>query len=130
MHLISEEDHRFYVKESTLPNAGMGCFTRVPLKPGDYLEVIGVYVSCNGPADKCTHYANRYKFAAKENYTCYIVPMGYGGMVNHANEPSQQNVEIRWIKHMGKKSQHAGEIVYMVIKDIAVDEELLGNYGE
>ena len=130
MYIVDETDTRFCIRTSSLPNAGLGCFALEKIPKGDYLEVIGVLVRCNSPADHCTHYANRYKFAPREKYTAYIVPMGYGGMVNHTDDAALQNVELRWVKNMPKRSQHAGEIVYMAIRDIEPDEELLGNYGE
>ena len=130
MYIVDETDNRFCIKTSTIPNAGLGCFTKEKVKKGDYLEVIGVLVRCQSAADHCTHYANRYKFAPREKFTCYIVPMGYGGMVNHTDDPKLQNVELRWVKNLHKRSEHAGEIVYMALRDIEEDEELLGNYGE
>jgi len=130
MFIVDETDHRFCIKTSTLPNAGLGCFAKEPIPKGDYLEVIGVLVRCNSSADHCTHYANRYKFAARENHTAYVVPMGYGGMVNHTDDPKLQNVEIRWMKNTNKRSPHAGEVVYVALRDIEADEELLGHYGE
>jgi len=130
MYIVDETDHRFCIKTSTLPNAGLGCFAKERIVKGDYLEVIGALVRCNSSADHCTHYANRYKFAARDKYTAYIVPMGYGGMVNHTDDPKLQNVELRWIKNLPKRSPHAGEIVYMALRDIEPEEELLGNYGD
>ena len=44
MIFVEETDTRFYIKESTLRNAGYGCFTNTLLKKGDWLEIIGVYV--------------------------------------------------------------------------------------
>jgi len=130
MYIVEETDNRFCIKTSTLEKAGLGCFAKQKIKQGDWLEVIGALVRCNSPADHCTHYANRYKFAAREKHTCYIVPMGYGGMVNHTDDKEKQNVELRWVKNLNKRSQHAGEIVYMAIRDIEGGEELLGNYGD
>ncbi len=130
MYVVDEVDTRFCIKTSTLPNAGLGCFAKELIPKGEYLEVIGILVRCNSAADHCTHYANRYKFAAREKFTCYIVPMGYGGMVNHTDDKEKQNVEMRWVKNLPKRSQHAGEIVYMALRDIEEGEELLGNYGD
>lgn len=130
MYLVEETDDRFYVKDSTIPNAGLGCFAKERIQAGDCLEVIGVYVKCKSPADICTAYANRYKFAARENFTYYIVPLGWGGMVNHTDDKTRQNVELRWKKGRSKKSQHSGDVVYVALRDIEADEELLGHYGE
>ena len=131
MFIVEETDNRFYLKQSTLPNAGLGCFAKVPIKKGDYLEVIGVLVRKKSVADLCTHYANRYKFEAREKGDCHIIPCGYGGMVNQANNPDDRNVELRLTKLMGRKrSEHAGEVIYMALRDIQKDEELLGYYGE
>jgi hypothetical protein len=127
---VDETDTRFCIKTSTLPNAGLGCFAKVPMKKGDWLEVIGVYVRAGSPADHCTHYANRYKFAGSDKQDAYIVPMGYGGMVNHTDDKTLQNCELRIVKNLSKRSQHCGQVVYLAIKDIGEGEELLGNYGE
>lgn len=96
MVVVEETDPRFYVAESKLPGAGMGVFTKVKINKGDFLEIIGVCVKFGGMADKCTHYANAYKFAAEPDgqFVHSLVPMGLGGMVNQANDRSQQNVAI------------------------------------
>ena len=46
--------------------------------------------------------------------------MGYGGMVNHTDNPLQKNCEIT---HIG------GDVYYVFEKDVEKDEEILGNYG-
>lgn len=66
MYVVEETDYRFCIKTSTLPNAGLGCFAKEKIAKGECLEIIGVLVRCQSPADRCTHYANRYKFAPKE----------------------------------------------------------------
>jgi hypothetical protein len=131
MILIEENDERFYLKKSTQPNAGLGVFASKDLKKGDFIEIIGVMVKKNSIADVCTSYANNYKFAAAydNEYDMHIVPMGFGGMVNHANNKEEQNAEIKYIEHKIINSA-AGKAVYYFIKDIKKDEEILGNYGE
>ena len=41
MIVVEETDNRFYLKASTIKDAGMGVFAKEPLKKGDYLEIIG-----------------------------------------------------------------------------------------
>lgn len=130
MHIVEETDLRFTTAPSTIPQAGMGCFATVDLKKGDHLEIIGVYVRRDGPANRCTAYANRYKFAGNDKQEMFIVPMGYGGMVNHTNDKQQQNVRLEFIRGLSKRSQDAGQVVYTFIRDIKAGEELLGYYGD
>lgn len=129
MNFIEETDTRFYIKESTIPNAGYGCFANTFLKKGDWLEVIGVYVKTGGMADKCTHYAWRYKFAGSPKKNAKIVPMGFGGIVNHTEDPNLQNCKLEYVAGLNRRSQDSGQIIYRFIRDIIPDEELIGNYG-
>jgi len=138
MQLVEETDKRFYLKESTVPNAGLGVFAAEPLKAGDYLEIIGIQVKTGSIADKCTAYADRYKFAASgklvkkrrtTDFTRKVVPLGYGGMVNHAPSPELENAMIDY--HKGPtRNKNAGQPIYRFVRNIAQDEEILGNYGE
>ncbi len=130
MNYVEETDMRFTLKTSTIPNAGLGCFASIDLKKGDYIEVIGVYVKKGGPADHCTSYASRYKFSGNDNQDTHIVPMGYAGMINHAIDPNQRNVELELAKGLAKRSQHAGQVIYRFLRDIQAGEELLGYYGD
>lgn len=130
MHIVEETDLRFGLLASTMPDAGTGCFAKVDLKKDDWIEVIGVYVKRGGPADKCTHYAARYKFAGNDNQDMYIVPMGYAGMINHTDDESLQNVKLEFCRGLAKKSQDAGQVIYRFQRDIKAGEELLGFYGE
>ena len=139
MILVEETDDRFYIKESTIPKAGMGVFAKVPLKKDDYLEIIGVRVKTKSTSDLSTHYANKYKFASRgkidktnartTDFSQMIVPMGFGGMINHSPSPAQQNVEI-WYRNGSTRNAAAGMAVYRFLRDIEPDEEVLGNYGE
>lgn len=127
MILIKEKDERFYIAESTQPGAGRGLFASKEIREGDRLEVTGVMVDKGSPADLCTSYADAFKFAAdyEGKYTRHIIPMGYAGIVNHANEKQNQNVEIRHISR-------GGDIVcvYYFLRSVAKDEEILGDYGD
>lgn len=128
MIFVEENDDRFYIDNSTLPNAGFGLFAKEKIQKGDWLEVIGIMVKKGGIADKCTHYANRYKFAGTKD-DAKIVPMGYAGIINHTDDLKLKNVELTCIRGLSKRSQHSSEIVYQAIRDIEPGEELLGNYG-
>lgn len=131
MILIEETDRRFYIAESTIPNAGMGLFAAQDLQQGDFLEIIGVMVKRDSVSDRCTAYANPYKFGARPGPTpeYLVVPMGYAGIVNHAPQPELKNSEIRANKG-SKRNAAAGQVVYLFLRDIAKDEEILGDYGE
>jgi hypothetical protein len=129
MNFIEETDTRFELKESTLPNAGWGCFTKEYLKAGDWLEIIGVYVKVGGLADQCTHYAKRYKFAGSPKKNAKIVPMGFGGMVNHSDDPNLQNCQLEYVPGLSRRSEHSGQVIYRFIRDVLPGEELIGNYG-
>jgi hypothetical protein len=130
MIFVEEDDNRFYIKESTLPNAGLGCFAKILIPKGDWLEIIGVYVKTGGIADKCTHYAKRYKFAGSPKMDAKIVPMGFGGMVNHSSDSKVQNVVLEYCAGLSKRSSHSGQVIYRALRDIQPDEELIGNYGD
>lgn len=127
MILVQEKDDRFYVAESTQPGAGKGLFASRPIKKDEDLEVIGVSVEMGSPADLCTSYADSYKFAAdySDSYTRHIIPMGYAGMVNHANNVEDKNVEIKYVKKKG-----VIVCVYRFLRDVSEGEEILGDYGD
>lgn len=132
MYIVEEEDKRFYINKSTIEGAGYGCFAKELIPKGDFLEIIGVMVRPNGLADQCTHYAKRYKFAASEEKNMKIVPMGFGGIVNHTDDSEKQNVQLAYLprNRSSKRSQHSTQAVYLALRDIQPDEELLGFYGE
>jgi hypothetical protein len=130
MNFVEETDLRFALMPSTIENAGMGCFAAVDLKKGDYIEVIGVYVKKGGIADKCTAYATRYKFNGHDNQEANIVPMGYGGMINHTPDTAKQNVKLEFARGLARRSNDAGQVIYRFTRDIPAGEELLGYYGD
>lgn len=130
MILIEETDERFYIGKSTLPEAGRGLFAKEKIKKGDYLEIIGVQVKAKGISDDCTKYAQNYKFASrgKKDSDRLVIPMGYGGIVNHANDPKMQNATIESKNHP-IRNQSASTLVYTFLRDIEPGEEIFGNYG-
>ena len=138
MILVKETDERFYLAKSKLPNAGTGVFAKVSLEKGDWLEIIGAQVEVGSLADKCTAYGKNYKFAASGSikngervidHTRLVIPMGFGGMVNHAPNRGMQNVEIGYLQKP-TRNPAAGKAVYYFLRNIAKNEEILGNYGE
>lgn len=130
MITIEETDDRFYISESTIPNAGRGLFAKQSISKGDFLEIIGVAIKVGSIANTCTEYANKYKFAVNEKLEKIVVPMGYAGIINHTSDRSLQNVEIAYIKNRKLRNPAAGEAVYLFIKDVEADEEIIGNYGD
>jgi SET domain-containing protein len=111
---MSEPDDRFYVKASTLAGAGRGCFARIPLRAGDCLEVVGVLVRPASAADRCTAYADHYKF---RHAGLLLVPVGFAALVNHSATP---NLE---------KHERDGRLFLRALRDIATDEELFLCYS-
>lgn len=130
MILVKEKDERFYIKESTIKDAGYGVFASRNIKKGEFLEIIGVMVEKDSISDFCTHYAKDYKFAAnfEEKFDKHIIPMGFGAIINHTSDSQKQNAELRYEKH-SLKNPSGGSAIYYFIKDINKDEEILANYG-
>lgn len=135
---FEESDDRFYIADSGIKGAGRGLFARRKISKGELLVVHGVAMERDKPTDRCTGYGNSYKFAAcvtelpngKIDHGIFtILPLGYAGMVNHTNDPNLINAQITY--HRGKDDsgfQH--EVAYQFLRDVAPDEEVLGNYGE
>lgn len=112
--LIEEHDDRFVIDTSTITNAGQGLFARVALEAGARLEVVGVRVTRESVADRCSYYTDRYKFRVNG---ALLIPLGYAAMVNHA---MVANVE----------SVIEGDCLYLQMRrPIAAGEELLLTYG-
>jgi SET domain-containing protein len=112
--LIDEGDDRFYVADSTLPGAGRGLFTKVPLRKGDRLEVVGVIVRRDSASDRCTHFCDHHKFRIGESQL--LVPLGFGGMVNHSPTPNLQKV-------------FDGDRLFLeALRDLQADEEVFFTY--
>jgi hypothetical protein len=114
--VVEEEDDRFYVADSTLLGAGRGLFTKVPLRKGDRLEVVGVIVRRDSASDRCTHFCDHHKFRIGESGL--LIPLGFGGMVNHSPTPNLQKV-------------FEGDRLYLeAVRDLAADEEVFFTYTE
>ena len=127
----SENDDRFYIKDSTIEGAGRGVFARRKISKGERLDVDGVLVERDSAADSCTAYVNAYKFAATvvhlacggfDSGKFLILPTGFGGMVNHTNNETLQNVGIVYLESY--------EIAYEFLRDVEQHEEVLGYYGD
>ncbi|ODU00524.1 MAG: hypothetical protein ABS79_03165 [Planctomycetes bacterium SCN 63-9] len=86
---FDERDDRFTIKPSTIPGAGNGLFSKVLLAEEDRLEVIGVLIPADSVSDLCTSYADCYKFRIGDQL---LIPIGYGGMVNHSSQPNLEKV--------------------------------------
>lgn len=130
MILVQEKDERFYIKKSTIKDAGYGVFASRDIKKGEFLEIIGVMVNKDSISDFCTYYAKDYKFAAnfEEKFDKHIIPMGFGAIINHTDDSQKQNAELRYEKH-SLINPSGSSAIYYFIKDINKDEEILANYG-
>ena len=113
--LVEETDHRFEVRGSTIPGAGRGLFARVFLLIGNRLEVVGVLVPADSPADACTQYADHHKFRVGDNL---LIPLGFGAMVNHSTTPNMMKV----IEEQ--------RVFLEVIRPVSPGEEMVFTYPE
>jgi hypothetical protein len=112
---LSETDDRFVLGPSTISGAGLGVFARVALAAGDVLPVLGVLVPAESVSDACTHYADHHKFRVGD---LLLVPVGFGGMVNHAAEPNLEKVVV------GQR------VLLRAQRPIAAGEELFFRYPD
>ena len=111
---VNETDPRFYVADSAIAGGGNGLFAKVPLAKGDRFAVIGVLIERGTETDKCTHFADQHKLRVGEDYL--LIPLGYGGMVNHSSTPNMEKVT-------------EGTDLYMAaLRDIEAGEELFFSY--
>ena len=108
--VVSERDSRFEVRPSGLPGAGLGLFARVDLPTGAELEVVGVLVERDSPADLCSHFADCHKFMVGEKWL--LVTLGFGGMVNHSDDPNTTH-EVR-----------GARVFLRTLRPVAAGEEL------
>ena len=112
--ILEETDKRVYIAISTIPGAGKGLFAKAAFAAGESLEVIGVLVQTRSIADRCTSYADIYKFRAR---SYLLIPTGYGGIANHSDMPNMKKV-IEGLR------------VYLrALRRIEKDEELLYTYS-
>ena len=112
---LDEADDRFELRASTISDAGLGVFARIPLPVGATLEVIGLLVDRNSLSDRCTHFADHHKFRVGEKL---LIPAGFGGLVNHSSEPNLEKVI-------------EGDRVFLrTVRPIAAGEELVFRYPD
>jgi len=110
---VTEYDNRFQISESTQNGAGRGLFAKIAVKEGDQLDIVGVVAVSRD----CVRYADNYNFVANKG-ECWV-PLGFGAIVNHANNPAHQNVEYT----------NDPKPAYRFLRDIKEGEELLTSYG-
>jgi hypothetical protein len=113
--LISENDTRFLIGASTIAGAGNGLFARVPLVPGERLEVIGILVRAHSAADQCTRFADAYKFRVGADLL--LIPVGFAALVNHSLTPNMEKVVEEHKVYLG------------ALRAIAAGEELVFTYS-
>ena len=111
---IQKIDQRFCVRSSTIRGGGRGVFARVALDRGDRLHITGFLVRKDTLADRCTHYADPYKFRLGKDL---LIPTGYGGLINHSPRPNLLKVIV------GKK------VFLQTLRPIKAGEELFHKYG-
>lgn len=113
--ITDEADERFYTAPSTHPGAGQGLFARVPLRIGDRLAVIGMLVRPDSAADRCTAFADEYKFRVGDNL---LIPCGMAALANHSSEAN-----------IGKVVE--GDTLFLeLLRDVDAGDELCFTYSE
>ena len=117
--ISNESDARFYVAKSTIKGAGKGLFAKTVIAKGDKLEVLGVLVPAKSLADRCTIYADAYKFRIGKYL---LIPTGLGGIANHSDTP---NVGRTYKHQIG-----TGEFIeHVALVDIPAETELFVKYA-
>jgi len=152
-------DH-MYIKESRVPQAGRGAFTRRFIQGGDVLisdqmllikggrEVLrrrtdkGADVLSPGDQQQLTNYVYSHP-----DSSLFFLPTSVAAVINHHSSSRMgkekgPNVEMRW-SQTDKKTQHFLNMPpekfpkdvmvvldFVATRDIAVDEEVLVDYGE
>ena len=114
--LANEIDTRFFIARSRIFDAGYGLFAAQPMKAGDTLMAIGILIDRESLADRCTAYADAYKFRVGDKL---LIPIGFAGMVNHSSDAP--NLE---------KVIDGHELTLRALRDIAPGEELLFEYSQ
>lgn len=112
--IVTEQDARFSVDRSTIPGAGDGLFARVALASGATLEIVGALVVPHSPADRCTRYADSYKYRVAG---ALLIPTGFGAMINHHLAPNVEQIV------------EDGRLYLRMLRPIDAGEELLLTYG-
>lgn len=136
--ILFEEDYddRFYIATSKIPKAGNGLFAAKPIKKNEFLFITGIKVERGSLSDRTTSFLNKYKFLLRpeivngnmESGKYSVCPLGYASFVNH--QPKKQNVKIAYFDDINLElPKHAENLLYVFIKDVAKDEEILTNYG-
>lgn len=113
--LLDESDDRFELRPSTIPGAGHGVFARVGLPAGAVLPVIGVLVRRESVSDRCSHFADCHKFRIGDKL---LIPLGYGGLVNHSNQPNLEKVI------------EGDEVSLRTVRPVTAGEELFFRYPD
>lgn len=113
--ILDEPDERFCAAPSTVRGAGDGLFARVPLRAGDRLAVIGAVVRRDSVSDRCTAYADAYKFRAGD---LLVIPCGIAALANHSPTPNLEKVV------------EGGAVFLQLLRDVDAGEELCFAYSE
>lgn len=113
---MNETDARFFIAKSPIPGAGYGLFAAQPLVAGETLIAIGIRIDRDSLADRCTAYADAYKFRVGDQL---LIPIGFAGMVNHSSDAPNLEKVIEG---------HA--LSLRTLRNIAPGEELLFEYSQ
>lgn len=78
-----------HIKKSSIAGAGHGLFAKTSIAVGELLKVEGVRVRKNSEVDRCTRYADTYKFRIGDDL---LIPLNSAGLINHSLIPNLKKV--------------------------------------
>ena len=88
------------------------------MREGERLEVVGPDPCADLVADACTAYADQHKFRVGD---LLLIPVGYGGMVNHSRTPNLQKIiEGERVYLQASRTIQPGEELFFTYPDGAL----------
>ena len=103
-------DRRVYIKESALAGAGKGLFAKKSISKGENLPVVGILVRRNSVEDRCTRYADAYKFRVGK---FLLIPLNHTGLINHSRAPNLKKIVTGKTVHLkALRAIRAGEELF------------------
>lgn len=102
-----------------MPNAGRGVFANIPVKKGEIIEICPVIALAQHDSPNVTDsfLINYFYFFGKKKERIVLV-LGYGSLYNHSYTPN-----AKYKEQYGDKS-----VVFIALRDIEKDEEIIVNY--
>ena len=111
--------NKIEIKES--PGKGMGVFSTDFIKKGEVIEECYIIKlpTKRWEISSTLLYDYRFCYPQGENWTEYVIPLGYGCVYNHSDENNAM-----WRNHSTKRG-----FEFYACRDIEIGEEICTNYG-